>query len=102
MRTIRMTSKKAGTCTECKCAIVPGQSIYWSRGNGARHVDCQSTKYAASRCSSCDGAGALWNNRPCPQCDGTGSAKVAEFARQGREPDVDMMYEDDCARRCGL
>lgn len=105
MRSIKMKAKKSGVCTTCKGPIVPGQQIFWARGHGAHHCDCTTAAYVASQCNSCNGSGALWNNRPCPQCDGTGSAKVAEFAKSGGhkpEIDVDLLYEDDCARRCGL
>jgi hypothetical protein len=41
MRTIKMTAKKSGTCTSCRQAIKPGQTIYWSKGAGASHVYCE-------------------------------------------------------------
>jgi hypothetical protein len=104
MRAIRMTAKRAGTCTDCGQAINPGQTIHWARGAGARHADCRSAEYAASCCSACSGRGSTWNGRPCGSCDGTGAKRVQEFARAGgHRPDpVDLAYEDDCARRCGL
>jgi len=107
MRTIAMTAKHAGKCTQCGHAIVPGNRILWSRGHGAQHADCTTARYQNDQCTVCHGSGRLWNNAPCRQCDGTGSRKVADFARTGGHPardpmGVDAAYEDDCARRCGL
>ena len=121
MRAKRMTSKRAGTCRECRKPITPGQQIFWARGQGAWHVDCTTAGYQASQCTNCGGSGLLWNNAPCRQCDGTGARNVEEFARSDGlvTPDQsgvhprqdhsgiedrccgDLAYEDDCARRCG-
>ncbi len=144
MRSIKMTAKKGGTCTTCHGAILPGQSIFWQRGAGAHHVNCEHAANVASMCTACSGSGRRWNNANCTACDGTGSRKVQDFARAGGHPapcpqcngkghdnqdmpcgacdatgrkanrdakiaeyerdvmGVDMAYEDDCARRCGL
>ena len=123
MRTIRMTAKKAGTCRACNGAIEPGDAIYWARGSGATHVDCNTAKLRHTLCTVCKGTGSSWNGAPCRQCDGTGQRKTEEFARAGGHPrrdqqfspfvpradghpsdpmGVDLAYEDECARRCGL
>lgn len=105
MRLIRMTAKKAGTCTNCHGPIHPGQRILWARGVGAAHVDCTTAKYLESQCSCCNGSGRRWNGVDCGACDGTGSKRVQDFAQSGGHPapdPTDLAYEDDCARRCGL
>jgi len=46
-----ITAKFAGTCTACKRAIAPGQSILWARGAGSRHAnlsDCQAAQALAA------------------------------------------------------
>jgi hypothetical protein len=104
MRAIRMTAKRAGTCTNCRKAISPGQAIYWQRRAGAAHVDCQTAAYQSLVCTACSGKGGDWKGVPCRSCDGTGSKRVQDYAAQGgHRPDpTDVAYEDDCARRCGL
>ena len=82
---------------------MPGQAIYWRRGAGAHHADCETARLTASMCTSCKGAGALWNNAPCRVCDGTGARAIQELAAKPVAPDrFDMDYEDACARACGL
>lgn len=81
MRAKKMTAKREGTCLECDGPIVPGHPIWWQRGRGAWHVDCQTASYTADNCTACNGLGAQWNNRPCPACDGTGSRKVQQAAK---------------------
>lgn len=110
----KMTSKKASTCVECGKPILPGNSIYWARGRGAWHVNCQTASYANSNCTSCGGSGLRWNNETCQACQGAGTRsdqdRTREIAkRRAAETgptmgglDVDLAYEDDCARRCGL
>ncbi len=107
MRTVRMTAKKAGKCRQCNSAIEPGDLIFWRKGHGAWHVDCEASKLRHTGCTNCGGSGLLWNNAPCRQCDGTGSRKIEDFARSGGHPvrdpmGVDTAYEDSCARQCGL
>ncbi len=115
MRPIEMTAKKSGTCLECCNAIKKGQRIFWARGRGAWHVDCQNASLQATLCTSCDGSGRRWNNATCSACDGTGQRSVQDAANAHPRTDggrglvsqfvpdpVDMAYEDDCARRCGL
>jgi hypothetical protein len=112
MRPRRMTSKKSSVCIECQKPITPGQSIFWARGRGAWHVDCQNAALIDSQCPACSGKGCDWKGTPCKRCDGTGAkVDLHEHPRTdgGRGlvsqfvPDpVDMAYEDDCARRCGL
>lgn len=36
----RMTARLPGTCEECRRRISPGDAIYFSRDNGARHQAC--------------------------------------------------------------
>jgi hypothetical protein len=46
-----ITAKFAGTCTICKSAIAPGQSIIWARGAGSKHAnlsDCQAAQALAA------------------------------------------------------
>jgi hypothetical protein len=46
-----ITAKFAGTCTICKSAITPGQSIIWARGAGSKHAnlsDCQAAQALAA------------------------------------------------------
>jgi DnaJ-class molecular chaperone len=76
-----MTAKYKGTCTACKGEILPGDKIYWSRGGGASHVNCQTAKYRNSQCTACGGSGLMWNNAPCRACDGTGQRKMQEASR---------------------
>ena len=38
--TLSITAKFPGTCRGCMRRIVPGQQIYWIKGNGARHANC--------------------------------------------------------------
>jgi hypothetical protein len=118
-----MRAKHPGVCPQCHKAIVPGDRILWKRGLGAWHDNCQLAEMRDSQCTNCGGSGALWNNRPCGSCDGTGSRKVQEFGRlppevrhpkpvqPARVPDNsgiedracgDLAYEDACARACGL
>jgi len=94
-----MAAKYKGTCTQCQKSIEVGQQIKYANRR-AWHVDCQTAALGATVCTSCSGSGRRWNNAPCQQCDGTGSRRVQEVAMAG--PDVDRLYEDDCARRCGL
>ena len=86
MKPRKMTSKKAGTCTHCGEPIVPGSQIYWQRGAGAWHTDCETAAMVDAMCSACGGSGARWNNAPCTQCDGTGARTVQRFAQQGGHP----------------
>ena len=114
----RMTAKHAGTCRQCKGGIEPGDAIYWAKGSGAIHVDCETARLRDTVCTNCNGAGVLWHNRPCLACDGTGNRKVQEFAKlppEQRHPVPqhdnsgvedracsDLAYEDRCAEQCGL
>ena len=86
MRTRQMTAKHSGNCTEYAEGIESGDAIYWSRGRGARHVDCETARLRNTVCTSCNGAGSRWNGAPCQSCDGTGSREVQEFARAGGRP----------------
>ena len=70
MRSITMTAKHAGTCTQCNRPIRRGMTIIWSRGHGAIHVKCVPVR--------------------APRIDPMGGV------------DVDLLYEDQCARSCGL
>lgn len=52
-------------------------------------------------CSVCGGAGVLGGGRNCQQCDGTGAATVAQFARRGghgSEPVGATRYSDTANR----
>ena len=107
MRPRKMRSKKPGICQQCNGEITPGQLIYWARGQGAWHVNCQTSALLAEQCTACKGSGRRWNNAPCPQCDGTGQRICQDTAKrraqEHRDPvGVDMAYEDACARACGL
>ena len=82
----RIRAKHTGTCRDCGSAIKPGDSIWWQRGQGARHVDCETARLRESGCPACSGRGCAWNNRPCRSCDGTGSRTVYEFAKSGGHP----------------
>ena len=42
-----MTAKYPGRCKGCGGSIVRGEEIEWSRGKGARHVDCGSSRLRA-------------------------------------------------------
>lgn len=86
----KMRSRFAGTCRNCGGAITPGTLIYWAPRGGAVHVDCQTAKNADSLCTTCGGSGSKWNNAPCPQCDGTGSRRVADRARSGGMDDAEQ------------
>lgn len=99
-RPATMKAKYAGTCTTCDKPIKVGQLIHYANKR-AWHANCQAAALGDSICTACSGSGRRWNNANCPQCDGTGSKKVQEFAQAGGH-DVDLLYEDDCARRCGL
>ena len=85
MKTRRLRAKYPGRCADCDGPICIGDPIFWKRGAGAQHVDCESAKRVARRradgCPTCDGFGALANNAPCRACDGTGSRDVYERAR---------------------
>jgi DNA repair protein RadD len=39
--TLSITAKFPGTCRGCRGRISPGQQVYWIKGTGARHVDCE-------------------------------------------------------------
>ena len=87
MRTRTITAKHPGKCRDCNGDILPGNRIYWSRGNGATHYDCAAAKYQnEDGCTSCKGEGTVGNGAPCRMCDGTGSRKVQDFARAGGRP----------------
>lgn len=45
--TLSITAKYPGTCRGCSGRIVIGQQIYWIKGSGARHVDCNAARSAA-------------------------------------------------------
>lgn len=45
--TLSITAKFAGTCRQCSGRIEVGQQIYWVKGSGARHVDCDAVKAVA-------------------------------------------------------
>jgi len=110
MRPRKMTARKAGTCRQCGEPVLPGQMIFWARGQGAWHCDCQTANLTADQCTACKGSGMRWNNAPCPMCDGTGSRKVQDFAKAGGHDNSgpedrccgDLAYEDACARACEL
>ena len=93
MQPRKMTSRKTGTCTECKGAIEPGDSIYWARGRGAWHANCETARLRHTLCTACNGSGCRWNNAPCPVCDGTGSRKVQDFATQGGHPQAEEVTQ---------
>lgn len=65
MRAIRMTAKKAGTCTTCRKAITTGQPIYWQRGAGAYHVNCDSAAAAQEQYDRQSGKAIVG---PCWKC----------------------------------
>jgi hypothetical protein len=113
MRPRKMISKKQSKCRQCGKPIEPGQQIFWARGEGAWHVDCETAQLQATVCTSCQGKGRRWNNAPCLACDGTGSRDVQEFAKKGGHPRKDnssaedaccgdLAYEDACSRACGM
>lgn len=82
----RLTAKYPGECPACNRPVEPGDAVYWfGRGRGVQHVDCEHSRLRAEWCTTCKGHGALWNNAPCRSCDGTGSRKVQDFAKQ---PDI--------------
>jgi hypothetical protein len=60
------------------------------RGAGGRwlvyHKHCGED--ATGDCSVCGGAGQLHGGRNCPQCDGTGAASVAQYARSRNRVNV--------------
>lgn len=39
--TLSITAKFPGTCRGCKGRIVVGQQVYWIKGEGAKHADCE-------------------------------------------------------------
>ncbi len=82
----RIRAKYAGKCRDCGGEIRVGDSIYWQRGQGARHVDCETARLRDDVCPACSGHGASWNGTPCRCCDATGSRKVYEFAKAGGHP----------------
>jgi hypothetical protein len=45
--TLSITAKFPGTCKGCGGRIAPGQQIYWIKGTGSRHVDCEAARSAA-------------------------------------------------------
>jgi DNA repair protein RadD len=45
--TLSITAKFPGTCRGCRGRISPGQQVYWIKGTGARHVDCEAARSAA-------------------------------------------------------
>jgi len=102
MRTIKMTAKKAGTCRNCGKPIAIGQSIYWARGAGAVHANCETAAYTSSNCTACNGSGRTWRNDDCPVCGGSGRSKPASVTSTMGGIDVDLAYEDSCREMCGL
>jgi hypothetical protein len=78
-----MTSKYAGECPGCSRGIRKGDRIAWSRGRGARHVDCAAPSRESRpqmwsegklidvpECTrKCDcGATMTWSSLGFPQC----------------------------------
>lgn len=45
--TLSITAKFPGTCRGCHARIAVGQQIYWVKGSGARHVDCEAMAVVA-------------------------------------------------------
>ncbi len=86
MRPRKMTAKRAGICRQCPEPIEPGDPIFWARGSGAIHQNCETARLRHDQCTACRGAGCSWNGTPCRQCDGTGSRTVETFAHSGGHP----------------
>jgi DnaJ-class molecular chaperone len=112
-RTIKMSAKKNGTCRNCDKPIRIGQQIYWARGAGAVHCNCEMARLQDTLCTACNGAGVKWNNAPCQVCDGTGDIHVQQCNQRAAAKhyansapmggiDVDIAYEDSCRDACGL
>ena len=89
MRARRITAKHASDCGDCGKDILPGNPIYWARGQKSQHVDCTTAGHQNSGCTCCQGSGRMWNNAPCRMCDGSGSRTVQDFAKQGGHPRKD-------------
>ena len=81
MRPRKIQAKYAGECWACSEPIEPGDMIYWARGQKPCHVDCELARLRHLGCTACNGLGRLWNNRPCPACDGSGSREMQERHR---------------------
>ena len=45
--TLSITAKFPGTCKGCRRRIAVGQQIYWIKGEGAKHADCDAARSAA-------------------------------------------------------
>jgi DNA repair protein RadD len=45
--TISLTAKFPGTCKSCRGRIQVGQQIYWIKGGGAKHANCDAAKAVA-------------------------------------------------------
>ena len=46
--TLSIVAKFPGTCRGCMRRIVPGQQIYWIKGSGARHANCEEAARAVA------------------------------------------------------
>ncbi|UCC28724.1 MAG: hypothetical protein JSU86_11035 [Phycisphaerales bacterium] len=86
MRARKLRAKYNGTCRNCDGEIRVGDLIYWRRGQGAVHDNCERARLRDSVCPACSGHGCSWNNVPCRCCDGTGSREIYEFAKSGGHP----------------
>jgi ribosomal protein L37E len=58
-----ITAKYAGRCRRCGGRISVGDQIEWSKGEGARHVECESRPAATTHRVL---NGQLWEE--CPRC----------------------------------
>lgn len=45
--TLSIQAKYPGTCRGCRGRIAVGDSIYWIKGEGARHADCEAARASA-------------------------------------------------------
>lgn len=53
----KLIAKYAGICSECGCAIDPGQEIWWERGGSTKHVECPAEGTKVYRLSGGSGYG---------------------------------------------
>jgi hypothetical protein len=113
MRAKRLTARYPGQCSNCQRPIEPGQGIVCQRGRPAVHADCRTAqadqynrdlhagRIVAGPCWVCNAADGYFRHEGaatpvrCNECQAA--------IKAGPMPDpVDLRYEDDCARRCGL
>src|SRR5690606_6016911 len=45
--TLSITAKYPGTCKGCGGRVAVGQQVYWVKGSGVRHADCDAARRAA-------------------------------------------------------